>query len=43
MEEELGVLSGDLIKKGLKVLLKIEGDFSSDRHDSMYDLPEKIP
>ncbi len=27
-EEERGALSGDLIKKGLRVLLKIEGDFS---------------
>jgi len=35
-------LYGDLIKKGLRVLLKIEGDFSSDRHDSRYDPPEKI-
>jgi predicted nucleic acid-binding protein len=26
----------------LRVLLKIEGDFSSDRHDSSYDPPEKI-
>jgi len=27
----------------LRVLLKIEGDFSSDRHDSRHDPPEKIP
>ena len=27
----------------MRVLLKIEGDFSSDRHNSRDDPPEKIP